>query len=86
MEQIIKKRGGIVYADREGFSIEHGFQITCEFDADATGEWTMALLDANEHWITFRVDLGNKEHREAFCEGRIPPGLQTWDAGPARML
>ncbi len=83
---MIEELGGILRADLEGFRNEEGFQITWEFVDRVKGECAMAVLDPNDHWIAFRMDLGNKQHREAFCEGRIPSGLQTWDLGPARIL
>jgi hypothetical protein len=84
-DQLIENLGGILHADLEGFSIEDRYQITWEFSSKAVGEWTMAVLDGNDHWIAFRMDLGNKEHRKAFCAGRIPPDLKTWDIGSARI-
>lgn len=84
--QMIEEREGILHADLEGFSNEDGYQITWEFVDSAMGEWTMAVLDTNDHWIAFRMDLGSKEHRDAFREGRVPPGLQMWDLGSARIL
>lgn len=84
--QLIEELGGVLHADLEGFSNEDGYHITWEFVGSVTGEWTMAVLDPNDRWIAFRMNLGNKKHRKAFCEGRVPPGLKTWDAGPAHPL
>jgi hypothetical protein len=84
--QMIEELGGILHADLEGFRNEEGYQITWEFVDSAEGECAMAVLDPNDHWIVFRMDLGNAQYREAFCAGRIPPDLQTWDVGPARIL
>jgi hypothetical protein len=84
--QMIDELRGILHSDLEGFRNEEGFQITWEFVDSVKGECAMAVLDPNDRWIAFRMELGNKEHRAAFCEGRIPPGLNTWNLGSARIL
>lgn len=67
--------GGIVQADGEGFSNEDGFHITWDFSDDVEGPWNMAVLDEDGSWTAFEMDLGNPEHRAAFCAGRVPAGV-----------
>jgi hypothetical protein len=67
--------GGIPQADGEGFSNEDGFHILWQFSDKVAGPWWMAVLDENEQWITYQMDLGNRSHRKAFKEGRIPDGV-----------
>ena len=62
--------GGILQADREGFSNEDGFHILWQFDEDVSGTWNMAILNKNNEWESFEMDLGNNEHREIFMEGK----------------
>ena len=45
--------------------------ILWQFPDDVTGAWWMAVLE-NGHWISFEMDLGSKEQREAFLAGGIP--------------
>jgi hypothetical protein len=61
----------ILQADGEGFSNEEGYHILWQFPDDVTGAWWMAVLE-NGHWISFEMDLGSKEQREAFLAGGIP--------------
>lgn len=67
---------GFTQADGEGFSNHDGSQITWQFADSVNGEWQMAVLDSGGNWKTFRMDLGNPEHRAAFLNGKIPPGVQ----------
>lgn len=62
---------GLLQADGEGFSNEHGYQITWEFSESVTGTWWMGLLKEGK-WVHFQMDLGNREHRKAFKLGTIP--------------
>jgi hypothetical protein len=65
----------IVQADFEGFSNEDGYHVLWQFSDSAKGKWWMAILKDGD-WVTFRMDLGNKEHRAAFKRGRIPKGVK----------
>jgi hypothetical protein len=66
--------GGIMQADGEGFSNEEGCHILWQFRDDVKGPWWMAVLKDGE-WITFEMELGNREHRAAFLRGEIPAGI-----------
>jgi hypothetical protein len=68
--------GGIIHADVEGFSNEDGYHILWEFSDDVSGPWKMAVLDTDGNWIPFEMDLGNQEHRQAFCAGKVPDGAK----------
>jgi hypothetical protein len=63
----------ILQAHREGFSNEEGYHIIWQFSDDASGLWWMAVRH-EPGWACFEMDLGNREHRQAFLEGRVPPG------------
>ena len=66
-DSIFNQVGGIIQADGEGFSNEKGFHILWQFSNSAKGPWWMGLLQDNE-WIHFKMDLGNRKHRAAFCQ------------------
>ena len=66
--------GGIIQADHEGFTEEHGYQILWQFSNSVTGLWWMAVLRDGK-WIRFQMDLGNRKHRKAFCAGQVPDGV-----------
>jgi hypothetical protein len=68
--------GGIMQADGEGFSNEEGCHILWQFHDDVKGPWWMAILQRGE-WITFEMELGNRQHREAFLRGEMPPGVMA---------
>jgi hypothetical protein len=72
---IRKQVGGIFQADMEGFSNEQGQHILWQFNEDVGGVWDMAVLDRDGKWVAFTMDLGNLEHRQAFLDGRVPPGV-----------
>ena len=65
--------GGILQADAEGFTTEHGHQITWQFDADHKTNWTMSVLDGRGMWQAFEMRLDDPMQKRAFLEGRIPP-------------
>jgi hypothetical protein len=67
--------GGILQSDGEGFSNEDGHHILWQFSEGAKGPWKMAVLDQDGSWTAFEMDLGRKEHRSSFLEGRVPPGV-----------
>jgi hypothetical protein len=74
LRSLIWDRGGaIIQADGEGFSNEEGYTILWQFSEDVKGSLWMAVLEG-ENWITFEMDLGNKRHREAFRQGKVPAG------------
>jgi hypothetical protein len=69
---------GILYAEREGYSNPAGYHITWEFSDDVSDVWRMALYDPKYGiWRCFQMELSNAEHREAFCAGRVPDGVET---------
>lgn len=70
-----KQAGGILQADMEGFSNEQGQHILWQFNEDVDGEWDMAVLDRDGKWVAFTMELGDLEHRQAFLDGRVPPGV-----------
>lgn len=76
-EVVFSWAGGIIQGDGEGFSNEDGYHILWQFSPDVTGEWLMAVLDANGRWTTYTMDLGNAEHREAFFRGEVPKGVKA---------
>ncbi len=67
--------GGILQADFEGFSNEQGHHILWQFGEDVEGKWQMAVLDPDGEWVTFTMDLGDPQHRQAFMDGRVPAGV-----------
>jgi hypothetical protein len=72
---IWRKCGGILQADGEGFSNEDGYCILWQFSEEVTGSWNMAVLNEAEQWIRFEMNLGNRQQRVAFLEGRLPKGV-----------
>lgn len=72
---IWKQVGGILQADSEGFSNEQGQYILWQFNEGVDGKWNMAVLDRDGKWVAFTMDLGNPEHRRAFLDGKVPPGV-----------
>jgi hypothetical protein len=67
-----KLEPGIVHNIGEGFTNEDGSQITWEFPPGATGSWKMAVLDSENQWTEFDVNLENDEQRMAFLAGKLP--------------
>jgi len=70
--------GGILQVDGEGFSNERGYHVLWQFPDDATGPWWMGVLQEGR-WVHFRMDLGDKTHREAFSRGEVPDGAERAD-------
>lgn len=64
----------ILQADNEGFSNEDGYHILWQFGESVKGLWAMGILQDN-NWVHFKMNLGNKNHREYFRDGKIPPGI-----------
>lgn len=69
-EVVFEHAPSIMQADDEGFTNEQGFHILWQFHDDVEGPLEAAVL-LEGHWHTFEMDLGNAEHREAFCRGEI---------------
>jgi hypothetical protein len=65
----------ITQADNEGFSNEAGYHILWQFSDTVQGPWWMGVLREGQ-WQHFRMDLGNRKHREAFLQGQIPDGVE----------
>lgn len=74
-EALLGAVGGIVQADREGFSNEEGYHILWQFSDDVSGECWMAVLKEGK-WEKFKMELGNTVHRAAFMAGEIPTGVE----------
>lgn len=72
---IWKQADGILQADSEGFSNEDGYTILWQFNDDVAGAWNVGVLGDDGKWKHFEMDLGNKEHRTAFQDGRVPSGV-----------
>jgi hypothetical protein len=69
------RTGGIIQADREGFTNEHGFHILWQFSDSVSGPWWMGVLEGGR-WAHFQMDLGNADHRKAFMAGAVPEGVR----------
>lgn len=61
----------IIQADMEGFTNEDGFHVVWQFSDTVSGAWNMAVLQDGA-WHSFKMDLGDPEHREAFFRGEVP--------------
>jgi len=72
---IWQKTGGIIQADREGFTNEDGYHVLWQFPEQVSGPWWMGVLEAGL-WVHFQMDLGNPSHREAFLAGAVPAGVK----------
>jgi hypothetical protein len=67
--------GGILQADGEGLSNEDGYTILWQFSETAKGDWNVGLL-VDGAWKHVQIDLGNRQHREAFWNGYVPAGAK----------
>jgi len=65
----------IIQADFEGFSNEKGYHILWQFGDTVSGDWWVGVLQDGQ-WKHFQMDLGNRQQREAFFEGRVPEGAK----------
>jgi hypothetical protein len=74
--EIKRLAGGITQADGEGFSNEEGYTILWQFSEQVTGSWNVGVLDQNDSWVHFEIDLGDLSHREAFWRGEVPAGVK----------
>ncbi len=68
--------GGIFQADNEGFTNVDGYHILWQFSESVKGFWYMGIIDNKGNWIHFKMNLGNKNHRESFLLGKIPKGVE----------
>jgi hypothetical protein len=75
-DSVWRYAGGILQADQEGFTNEKGRTILWEFNDHVTGLWDMGVLDPNNDWIHFEMDLGNEDHRQSFWRGEVPVGAK----------
>jgi hypothetical protein len=76
VEEAIWARGdAVIQADNEGFTNEDGYHILWQFSDHATGPWWMAVRQ-NDAWVAFQMELGDREHRRAFVDGRVPQGVR----------
>jgi hypothetical protein len=73
---IWKYGGAILQADGEGFSNAEGYHILWQFPEDASGPWAMAVRQ-HSGWACFQMDLGNRDHRQAYLDGRVPLGVNV---------
>jgi hypothetical protein len=64
---IFTQVGGIIQADREGFSDEKGYHIPWQVSNSVKGPWWMSVLK-DGHWVRFQMDLGSRKHRAAFFQ------------------
>jgi hypothetical protein len=75
-EAIWARGDAVIQADGEGFTNEDGYHILWQFADHVTGPWWMAVRQ-DDRWVAFQMDLGNREHRQAFVDGRVPHGVRT---------
>jgi hypothetical protein len=75
-EAIWARGDAVIQADGEGFTNEDGYHILWQFSERVTGPWWMAVRQDNG-WVGFQMELGNREHRDAFMAGRVPDGVRT---------
>jgi len=68
------KTGGILQADNEGFSNEDGYHILWQFTDDVTGDWKMSVKNFLGQWNNFTMNLGDRQQREEFWQGKVPKG------------
>jgi len=66
-----------VYAEFEGWSNTDKDRITWEFTERVSSDlwWFGLLLDGR--WHRFQMDLADRERREYFKRGEIPPGVEV---------
>ena len=65
----------IIQADGEGFTNEDGYHILWQFSDRVSGSWWMGV-HRDGRWAHFQMDLGDRNHREAFWRGEIPQGAK----------
>ena len=64
----------VIQADNEGFTNEEGYHIVWQFSDSVSGPWNMGILQDGV-WYHFTMDLGDSDHRSAFCNGEVPSDL-----------
>jgi hypothetical protein len=64
----------VIQADNEGFTNEEGYHIVWQFSDSVSGPWNMGILQDGV-WYHFTMDLGDSDHRFAFCNGEVPSDL-----------
>jgi hypothetical protein len=64
----------VIQADNEGFTNEEGYHIVWQFSDSVSGPWNMGILQDGV-WYHFTMDLGDSDHRSAFCNGEEPSDL-----------
>jgi len=69
------RSNGILQSDGEGLTNEDGYHILWQFSDKAVGKWNMAVLEEGS-WVRFEMDLGDRNQREEFLEGRLPRGVR----------
>lgn len=75
--RILKRHiGGIIQADAEGFTNEQGDYILGEFVERESGKSSVAVLNAQNEWVSFNMNLRSKTQREAFLAGKVPARVQ----------
>jgi hypothetical protein len=67
--------GGIIQADGEGFTNEDGYHILWQFPDSVSGDWWMGVLQQGR-WVHFKMNLADREQRQAYFNGDIPPRTQ----------
>lgn len=82
---IHEQRGGIIRADNEGYTNEHGHHILWQFSDDVRGRWECSVLREDGSWDSFIMELGNPEHRAAFKAGRVPDGVERFSGRRAEL-
>jgi hypothetical protein len=63
--------GGILQADGEGFSNEEGATVVWQFHDSVEGPRVVAVLGGDGQWLSQRIELSDRAHREAFFNGRL---------------
>ena len=61
----------------EDFSNESGYSILWQFAEHVEGDWNMARLDLSGRWISFEMELGNREQRAAFLQSILPKDVKS---------
>jgi len=70
--KIWNKTKGILQADNEGFSNDHGYHILWQFSDEVTGEWSCAAKNWLGKWDNFIMDLGDTTQRQEFQNRKVP--------------
>lgn len=77
LRSFLWERGSaIIQADHEGFTNEEGHHIVWQFSDSISGAWNMAVLQDGA-WHHYKMDLGDPDHRAAFCRGEVPSDVAS---------